>query len=106
MADNHYTFDRTGSKAAGVRLGIAHEALEQAIAGLTFERDTMTQMLDGDGSADEHFEEHVAAYGFTDTADAHAAYGELTSLLGKLTTDESVTGVRAAIDQFLARFRN
>lgn len=100
MADQHFQFDRTGGKPAGVRLGRAHEALEHAVAGLGAERNTMVQMFDGDGSADAHFEAHVAAYGFTDTTDAHAAFMELDSLVGQLE------GIRAAVEQFLARFRN
>lgn len=104
MGDQHYLFDRM--KPAGIRLGRAHEALDQAINGLVAERNTMVQMFDGDGSADAHFAAHVAAYGFTSEADAHAAFLELDALIGKLTTDASVTAVRSAIEQFLARFRN
>ena len=104
MADNHYVFDRT--QPAGFRLGRAFEALETARQGLIAERDTMIQMLDGDGSSAAHFTAHVAAYGFTDTANAKAAYEELGALVGKLDTDASVSSVKAAIGQALARFRN
>ena len=103
MADNHYVFDRT--LPAGWRLGVAFDALDNT-KKLIAERDTMTQMLDGDGSNVTHFNAHVAAYGFTDTANAKAAYEELGALVGKLDTDASVSSVKAAIAQFLARFRN
>jgi len=104
MADNHYLFDR--NKPAGFRLGRAHEDLDNALARLVNERDAMTQMLDGDGSQDGHYAAHVTAYGFGDTADAHAAYSELSAAIGKLTTDASVSSVNAALKQFVARFRN
>ena len=104
MADNHYVFDR--NKDAGYRLAIAMEHLENAINRLLAEKGTMVQMLDGDGTAITHFNAHVTAYGFSDTTNAKAAYGELVSLMGKLDVDSSVTNVTAAISQALARFRN
>ena len=66
----------------------------------------MVQMLDGDGSNVSHFAAHVAAYGFADTTNAKSAYEELGALVGKLDTDASVSSVKAAIAQALARFRN
>jgi hypothetical protein len=104
MADNHYVFDRT--TPAGFRLGRSFDDLENAKQRLIAERDTMTQMLDGDGSAITHFNAHVAAYGFSDTTNAKAAYEELNALLAKLDTDASVSSVKTAIAQALARFRN
>jgi len=104
MADNHFVFNR--GLPAGFRLGRGHEALESAMALLVNERDTMTQMLDGDGTLAAHFNAHVTAYGFQTTADAKAAYDELGAVLGKLTTDGSVTVVNTAIKQFLAKLRN
>lgn len=103
MADNHYVFNRT--LPAGFRLGVAFDALDSA-KRLIAERETMTQMLDGDGSNVAHFNAHVAAYGFTDTTNAKAAYEELGALIGKIDTDASVSNVKAAIAQALARFRN
>ena len=104
MADNHYVFDRT--LPAGFRLGRAFDALDNAKQWLLAEKDTMTQMLDGDGSAITHFNAHVTAYGFTDTTNAKAAYEELGALIGKIDTDASVSSVKTAIAQALARFRN
>ena len=104
MADNHYVFDRDLS--AGFRLGRAFEDLENAVNRLKAEKDTMTHMLDGDGSAITHFNAHVTAYGFTDTTNAKAAYEELNALVGKIDTDGAVSSVKAAINQALARFRN
>lgn len=104
MADNHYVFDRT--MPAGFRLGRAFDALESATQWLMAEYETQIQMLDGDGSSVTHFNAHVAAYGFTDTANAKAAFAELGALISKLDTDASVSSVKAAIAQALARFRN
>lgn len=104
MADNHYVFDRT--LPAGFRLGRDFDALESAIQGLIAEHDTMVQMLSGADTDPASFSAHVAAYGFTSTADAKAAFDELGALIGKLNTDASVSGVKSAIAQALARFRN
>lgn len=106
MADTHYAFDRTGGKAAGFRLGRAHEALDNAIKWLVDERDTMIQMRDGDGSQDAHYAEAKTAYGFVTDAEAKAAFLELDSVLAKLTTDAGVSSVNAAIKQFVARLRS
>ena len=104
MADNHYLFNR--ELAAGWRLGRAMEDLENAVNRLLAEKATMVAMIDGDGSNVTHFNAHVTAYGFSDTTNAKAAYEELASMIGKLDTDASVSSVKAAIAQALARFRN
>jgi hypothetical protein len=106
MADNHYSFDRTGGKAAGWRLGRAVEALDNASKWLVDERDAMIQMRDGDGSQDTHYASVTTAYGFSNDAEAHSAFLELDSLLAKINVDASVSSVKAAIGQFIARFRN
>lgn len=64
----------------------------------------MAQMLDGDGSQDAHFATITTRFGFPDTATAHAAYSELLSCYSKTSGDGSVSSVRAARDQFVARF--
>lgn len=106
MADNHFAFDRSGSRPAGYRLGRAHEGLDTAIKGLVDERDTMIQMRDGDGSQDAHYAAVKTAYGFGSDADAKSAFLELDSLLAKINTDGAVSSVRAAIGQFLSRLRS
>ena len=106
MADNHYSFDRTGGKAAGWRLGRAHECLDNAMRWLVDERDAMIQMRDGDGSQDAHYVLVKTLYGFGSDADARSAFLELDSVLAKLTTDGSVSSVNAAIKQFLSRLRS
>lgn len=104
MADNHYVFNR--NIAAGLRLGRGMEDLDNAITRLRAEKDTMTQMLDGDGSAVGHYAAHVTAYGFSDTTNAKAAYDELNALLAKIDSDAAVSSVKTAIAQASARFRN
>lgn len=103
MADTHYAFDR--SKTAGYRLALAHEALD-GLRHLKNERDTMVQMRNGDGSLDSHYDAVTTAYGFANSADAKNAFLELDSLVAKIDTDASVSSVKAAINQFLARLRS
>lgn len=64
----------------------------------------MVQMLDGDGSQDSHYATIVTRFGFPDNGTAHAAYNELQSCYSKISGDGSVSSVRAARDQFVARF--
>lgn len=105
-AETHYGFNRSGSLAAGYRLGVAVESLDKAVKGLVDERDTMIQMRDGDGSQNAHYAAVTTAYGFSSDAEAKGAFLELDSLIAKLQTDSSVSGVKAAIAQFLARLRS
>jgi hypothetical protein len=106
MADTHYTFNR--NLPAGFRLGRAHESLDNAQRYLVDERNAMIQMRDGADvpGSPANYAGVTAAYGFSTDADAQAAFLELDSLVAKIGTDASVTGVLAAITQFLARFRN
>lgn len=104
MADNHYSFSRSGG--AGFRLGRAHEALDNALQWLVAERDAMTQMLDGDGSQDAHYAGVKDSYGFATDAEAKAAFLELDSVVAKLTSNASQSSVFDAVKQFLSRFRN
>lgn len=68
-------------------------------------RDVMVQMLNGDGSADAHYDEIAQRFGFDTTAAAHAAFLELDTCYGKTSGNGSVTNVRAARDQFFSRLR-
>lgn len=104
MADNHFTFDRT--LPAGFRLGRAMDDLDNAINRLRAEYTTMIQMKDLVASGDAQFTAHVAAYGFSDTTNASAGFGELDALMGKIDVSAGVSGVKDAIAQALARFRN
>lgn len=104
MPDNYYPFNRNNS--GGYRLGAAHEHLDLFMKMIVTELATSTAMIDGDGSNEAHYNQHVLSYGYASTADAKAAHAELAALVGKLTSDGSQTNVLAAINQFLARFRS
>ena len=65
----------------------------------------MNHMLNGDGTAEAHFTEMTARYGFGTNAIAKAGWDELNSVMAKLNTDASVTSVNAAIKQILAKMK-
>lgn len=100
---NFYNYNATGS---------THGRFLQRVVGTVSDGDhwfrelmaLMAQMLDGDGSQDAHYATITTRFGFPDTATAHAAYSELQSCYGKISGDSSVSSVRAARDQFVARF--
>ncbi len=78
---------------------------EEADDLFTDVRDVMIQMRDGDGSADAHYAEVTARFGFTSDANARAAFEELDSAYSKTSGNGSVTDVRAARDQMFAKLR-
>lgn len=63
----------------------------------------MTQMLDGDGSADAHFATIQVRFGFDSVAVARAAYNELSSAYSKTRGNDAVDHVRDARQQLYAR---
>lgn len=98
----HFDFDRKlrrGNIFDGSIL-----SFKQGFYGLLDHQKVMQQMLDGDGSQESHFAEIVEQYGFEDTAKAMSAWGELNSLIGKLTTNAPIEDIFAAITQFFAKF--
>jgi hypothetical protein len=68
-------------------------------------RDMMIQMRDGDGSQDAHYAELTTRFGFVSDAQARACFEELDSAYSKTSGNGSVSNVRAARDQFLAKLR-
>lgn len=64
---------------------------------------SMAHMIDGDGSDVAHFTEMVTLGIYENTTDAKASYDELASANSKLTTDASVTNVKAALLQVCAK---
>lgn len=102
MADTFYELDE--SKADAAQLKDALRDWKSGTDKIIFELNKMAQMIDGDGSSITHFVTHVTRYGFEDTSDAKAAYDELASAVGKITTDGSVTNVQSARDQVIQRF--
>ena len=84
------------------------QLLQDVVDRLVKHRDAMVQMQDG-GVSGAYI---VARYGFVsggnaaaDAAVADAAIAELSSVVGKLTTDGSVSSVAAAIKQLGDKFR-
>lgn len=89
----------------GSRLHVGLDQLESSLNILRQQQGTMTMMIDGDGSDAAQFTEMTAQYGFVNNASAKAAWDELNSLLGKLTTDLQVVEVHAALVQAFNKFR-
>lgn len=85
------------------------QMLREGVDGLRQVSDIMVQMRDGDGSSAAHYDllTAQAGYGAGDysTADdaAKASFDELASLLAKVNSNDAVSNVRAAIDQFCAK---
>lgn len=102
MAYNHIQIGISSTHGAQLR-GVL-SSLQSAQRGLLDQIAIMTTMIDGDGSQAAHFVEVTARYGFQSDAQSKAAYAELQSVSGKLSTDASVTFVDAAIKQVAAKF--
>lgn len=85
------------------------QQLREARDGLTTQLAVLTQYRDGDGSSATHYDLLAVSGEFVagDYADANAAakasYDELSSLVGKLTTNSNITDVLAALNQACAK---
>lgn len=75
-----------------------HDRLNELIAA-------MALMIDGDGSQAAHFTYITTKFGYASDAISKSAWEELNSLASKFNTDASVSSVKAAIAQALAKFR-
>lgn len=100
---NHIHFDE--STQYGRKLRALLNKSEESDDLFTDVRDVMIQMRDGDGSADAHYAEVTARFGFTSDAKAKAAFEELDSAYSKTSGNGSVSNVRAARDQLFAKLR-
>lgn len=103
MAVGHILF--SNPTIARERIRVMLSQLEQGLDSLDEEIGTMTQMIDGDGSQDSHYDYMRDQYGFATSAVAHAAFNELASVKGKVLVDDSVSGVHAALTQAFSKFR-
>ncbi len=99
MAIGHIIFDR--NKPHGAELRQALDNMENGFIALQELLATMIQMQDS-GSSTSYI---VDRFGFTSTAQADAAVAEISSDLGKLTVNTSVTNVNAALTQMFSKFR-
>jgi hypothetical protein len=103
MAVAHIAYNHGSQHGA-----ILHGALiqfENSFETINNLKETMTLMIDGDGSQAAHFTYMTDKFGFADDATAKAGYDELASVLFKLNTNSSVSDVNAAILQVLNKFR-
>lgn len=103
MAFQHLQFSSTTEY--GSRLRLALRDVENGLDALVKSRDTMTFMIDGDGSLASQFAEVASRYQFTDNATAKAAWDELNSYLGKETGDGTTDHVDTARKQLMNKLR-
>lgn len=103
MAFQHLYFSPTTEYGAKLRSALS--LLESGMDNIVRVRDTMTFMIDGDGSLASQFNEVVSRFGFPDTATAKAAWDELNSYIAKVTTDASVTNCNTALKQMINKLR-
>lgn len=103
MAVTHISFAQNDG-GAGTRLRAMLDKIKAGRQALIDELAIMATMVNGDGTQSSHFPVVTAAYGFGTDANAKAAWDELQSLAGKLTTDGSVSSVNAAQLQAFAKF--
>ncbi len=103
MAFSHIAFNQQLEYGGKLRSSLA--TVEDGRTRLIQIRDTMTFMIDGDGSNSTQFGEVATRFGFVDNASAKAAWDELNSYLGKVTTDASVSSVDAAFKQLMNKLR-
>lgn len=101
MPVGHITFDAFTPHGKLLRDNITK--LQDSIDKLNDLRESMIQMIDGDGSQAAHFDYFIGKFGFLTNEDAKACFEELASMLFKLNTDAQVSNVQAALNQFFAR---
>lgn len=107
MAANFIEFDR--ATEIGRQLARGLQMVKEGRDILVGVRDAMIQMRDGDGTSAIHYNVLTSEAGYVanDYADgdaaAKASFDELDSLLSKLNTDNSVSSVKAAMDQACAK---
>jgi hypothetical protein len=89
----HYTIDETKPLSRILRDGL--NSLRNSLFKLTCILGAMNQMSDS---------ENQQAFGFADDTTAANAKAELSSDVGKLTTDASQANVHAALTQMLDQF--
>jgi hypothetical protein len=103
MAVQHIDMNTTASY--GQRLRSQLTAIEDQLGQLVELRNTMQLMIDGDGSSSTHFTYMTAKFGYADNTFAKASWDELNSALAKLTTNNSVDNVAAALAQLFNKHR-
>lgn len=115
MAHAHILFDETTQYGRKLRASLS--AMESADDQQTDVRDFMIQMRDGDGSQDAHYDtlvRRLGVEGYSATqgspsaeqlAAARSLFEEFDSAYSKTSGNGSVSNVRAARDQVVAKLR-
>lgn len=115
MAVAHILFDETSQY--GRKLRACLNLMEQADEAQVDVRDVLIQMRDGDGSQDAHYAtvvKRLGVEGYTSTqgdptagqlAKARSLFEEFDSAFSKTSGNGSVSNVRAARDQVIAKLR-
>lgn len=93
----HIAFSNTSTHAHLLR-GLLNDG-EQFLTKIRNVTATMELMLEGDNKDDSSYAYMADKFGFSGPAAARAAYMELLSARGKVTTNDSVTSVLAALEQ-------
>jgi hypothetical protein len=101
MATTNIEFDR--SNQFGQEIKALLNAYRKAVTDGPILLAALAHMVDGDGTSATHFDEPVAQGIFPTNADAKASWDELQSANAKLTTNNSVTDVQAALLQVCAK---
>ncbi len=93
------------AKQYGQRLLGGLTQFENGLKTISDIRDTMTLMIDGDGSNESMFNEVTLRFGTISNTASKAAWDELNSCLAKQFTDGSITFVNAAREQLFDKLR-
>jgi hypothetical protein len=101
MAATHIPFDR--SNQFGQELKALLNAYRKVVTDGPIIIAALQAMIDGNGTDVSHFTEMVTVGIFDNTADAKASFDELSSVNGKLTTNNSVSSVEAALLQVCSK---
>ncbi len=100
MAAGNYTFN---DSTHGGRL--LRSAISQFEAGYNALKQVQGCMIQSLSSGSPQVQSFLDFWGFPDMATAQAAYDEFSSMMGKITTDASVSSVQAALNQAFNKFR-
>lgn len=102
MAVAHLHFNDGTKYGSALRVCLAK--LEQGKEGLRDIIGDIALMIDGDGGDPAHFAYATDKFGFASNVVAKAAWEELNSLFFKLSTNNSVSNVDAAMLQAFRKF--
>ena len=103
MAIEYINYNRSNDYGSAVRQVLFH--LETGLDSGQKILKTLQLMIDGDGSQDSDYALIATLYGFASPAVARTFYNEWLSAIGKITTNDSVTNVNAALVKLCSELR-